>query len=156
MYNYRREHDVAEQGLRKGLEVDPDFRAAKIWLGLNAEEQGHYEAARKWFLEAEDAWNPNLAKAPLGPICARMGKPAEARALLDELIARREQGDYVPATPIGATFVALGDKESALEWLDRAYADRTHDLYLLKVNPRFDPLRGDPRFIALLRRMGLS
>ena len=60
---------------------------------------------------------------------------------------------YVPVYRIAAVYVVLGDKEQAFEWLDKAYQDDSAWLVWLKVDPVMDPLRSDPRFQKLLRRM---
>ena len=63
---------------------------------------------------------------------------------------------YVPPFGIALIYEGLGDKAQALEWLERAYEDRSFFLTYIKVDPRFDSLRGEPRFQDLLRRMGLG
>lgn len=56
---------------------------------------------------------------------------------------------------IALVYAALGDKDEAFQWLERAYKEHDDDLALLKVDPRWDSLRGDPRFMSLLQRVGL-
>ena len=79
-------------------------------------------------------------------------KARQALADLRELSKRR----YVSPFETAVIYTGLGDKDRALEWLEKAYEDRSFGLTRLKVDPRFDPLRADPRFAGLLRRMGLE
>jgi len=72
--------------------------------------------------------------------------------LIEELSHRR----YAPPDCIAIIYLGLGDKDRALEWLRKAYEDRSFSLVFLKVDHMFDPLRSDPRFIALLKKVGLD
>lgn len=83
---------------------------------------------------------------------ARAGRRADALRLLNELKKRAEK-QYVPASALASVFIGLGEKEQALQLLEKAYEDRDVFLVWLKVNWIYDPLRGDPRFRELLRRM---
>jgi len=75
--------------------------------------------------------------------------------LLDEL-KRRQQKLYVPSAAFVNAYLGLGDNEQAFVWLEKAYQEQSNLLELLKVHPFFDPLRGDPRFADLVRRVGLD
>ena len=88
-------------------------------------------------------------------IYARMGKPEEARRILKEVegSSGREYGSRIyPAD----AYLWLGDKDKAMDLLEKAYAERDAKLIFIATAPSFDPLRGDPRFKNLLRRMGLE
>jgi len=91
----------------------------------------------------------------LGYAYAVAGNRTEARKTIVRLIALSKQ-EYVPATSLARVYAGLVEKDKAFEWLERAYAERSVGLSLLKVDPRFDPLRSDPRFADLLRRMNLQ
>jgi len=82
---------------------------------------------------------------------ARAGRRAEALRVLDELHRRRKAG-YVPTAAFLNAYLGLGDTEEAFTWLERAAEERSNMTQFLKVHPFFDPLRGDPRFAAFLRR----
>jgi DNA invertase Pin-like site-specific DNA recombinase len=82
------------------------------------------------------------------------GRRAEALKVLDELTARSRQR-HVPAYYIALIYAALGEKDNAFAWLDRAYTQRSWYLTSLKVDPKVDSLRSDPRFADLVRRVGL-
>jgi TolB-like protein/Tfp pilus assembly protein PilF len=86
---------------------------------------------------------------------AHAGRRAEALRLLDEL-KRRQQKGYVPTAAFVNAYLGLGDNEQAFAWLERAYKEHSMILQYIKVHPFFDPLRGDPRFADLVRRVGLD
>jgi TolB-like protein/DNA-binding winged helix-turn-helix (wHTH) protein/Tfp pilus assembly protein PilF len=82
---------------------------------------------------------------------ARMGRTEDARALLSKLV----RDGTVPAYYMSLAYVGLGDHDRAFEWLEKAYREHSGPINELNADPMFDPLRADPRFTALLRRMGL-
>jgi TolB-like protein/DNA-binding winged helix-turn-helix (wHTH) protein/Tfp pilus assembly protein PilF len=86
---------------------------------------------------------------------AHAGRRIEALRLLDEL-KRRQQTGYVPAAAFVNAYLGLGDNEQAFAWLERGYQEHSQILPYVKVHPFFDPLRGDPRFAGLVRRVGLD
>jgi Flp pilus assembly protein TadD len=94
------------------------------------------------------------AIAGLAHTYATSGRKTEARKILAELQTLSEHS-YVPATDMALVYAGLGDKDKAFAWLDKAYAEHSFALSNLKVEPRFDLLRSDPRFADLLRRIGL-
>ena len=85
---------------------------------------------------------------------AHAGRRKEAMRLLAELKQRKEAG-YIPAAAFVNAYLGLGDKEQAFYWLDQAYKEQSNILQFLKSHPYFDPIRSDPRFAELLRRVGL-
>ena len=93
-------------------------------------------------------------KGGLGHVYAVTGKKSEARTLLDELKQLSAQ-EYVPATSIALIYAGLGEKDQAFAWLEKGYEEHAFQLQWLKVEPRWDSLRSDPRFADLLRRIGL-
>ena len=86
---------------------------------------------------------------------AHAGRRADALRLLDELKARRKKG-YVPAAAFVNAYLGLGDNEQAFTWLEEAYREKSNILQFVKVHPYFDPIRSDPRFAELVRRVGLG
>jgi pentatricopeptide repeat protein len=86
---------------------------------------------------------------------AHAGRRTEALRLLDEL-RRRQQAGYISAAAFVNAYLGLGDNEQAFAWLERAYKEQSMILQFIKVHPFFDPLRGDPRFADLQRRVGLD
>jgi tetratricopeptide (TPR) repeat protein len=92
--------------------------------------------------------------ADLAHAYAVFGRKREALQLLSELkeMAKRR---FVPSWAFAIVYVGLGDKDRAFEWLDKAYDERPGDIMNIKVDPRMDPLRSDPRYQELLLRTGL-
>jgi hypothetical protein len=80
------------------------------------------------------------------------GMKKEARKELTELKSLREE-KYVSAVGIAFIHIGLGEKEEALAWLEKGYEERAFQMQFLKVEPRWNDLRSDPRFIDLIRRM---
>ena len=94
-------------------------------------------------------------KGSLGVAYALAGDRAAAERTLDELETLRGTG-YASALDLADIQVALGDRERAFRWLDQAADERAFHLVYLKVSPELDPLRADPRFKALILRLGLT
>ena len=76
------------------------------------------------------------------------GEEAEARAVLAELTGLRASR-YVSASDVALVYLALGERGQAIEWLERAFAERAHSMAFVNVDPRLDPLRSEPRFERL-------
>jgi serine/threonine-protein kinase len=152
-YYFARRYADAIAQQRRALEIEPDLAVAHLWYGLSLEQTGAGEDAVQRFTEALRL----LGRDPVGLSflahgLAMAGRKAEAAARLDELLAMRGER-YVSGYDIAVACTGLGRHDDALTWLERGYAERTHWMALLKVDPRLDPLRGDPRFAALLARM---
>jgi TolB-like protein/DNA-binding winged helix-turn-helix (wHTH) protein/Tfp pilus assembly protein PilF len=151
---FSRQYDRAIEKLRAVLEVDPNFLHAHILAfvyvqkGMFADAQADLE---KWRRVDDTPWS--LAQSAY--VFGRSGQQAEARRALEKLeqLNRRHQID--PA-PILIAYVGMGNKDEALAWLEKAYSQHSNVLTTLKVDPAFDPLRSDPRFQDLLRRVGLA
>jgi tetratricopeptide (TPR) repeat protein len=89
----------------------------------------------------------------LGHAYALAGRQADARKILAAL-ERPTPRQSAPSFQIAQVYIGLGDHDRAMEWLEKAYAERSPWLSWLKVEPTVDPLRSDPRFKDLLRRIG--
>jgi TolB-like protein/Tfp pilus assembly protein PilF len=86
---------------------------------------------------------------------AHAGRRDDANRLLADLIRRRKAG-YIPAGALVNAYLGVGDNEQAFHWLEEAYKEQSNILQFLKTHPFFDPIRGDPRFVDLVRRVGLG
>ncbi|MBO0722667.1 MAG: hypothetical protein J2P41_17720, partial [Blastocatellia bacterium] len=96
-----------------------------------------------------------LLRGDIGHAYAVAGRRQEALAVLEEL--RRSSGKrHVSSFHPGLIYTGLGDKDRAFEMLDKAYSEKAERLVWINADPRFDPLRNDPRFSNLLRRIGLG
>jgi len=97
--------------------------------------------------------NPD-SRSLLAYAYAEAGRRREARKILDELDQLSKQ-KYVSPFPIAVAYTGLRENDRAFEALEKAYAERSWGVGMLEVNPVFDPLRSDPRFSVLLRRVNL-
>jgi serine/threonine protein kinase/tetratricopeptide (TPR) repeat protein len=150
-----RQNDQSVEQLRKTLEMDPNFVLAHHRLGLVYEQQGKYEEAIAEFKQVVNLTSgKSLGIAALSHAYAMSGQRAEAQKLLAEL-QEQSKVRFVSPTSVAVIFAALGDKDQAFAWLEKA--EKGHDgiLVRLKVDSRFDSLRSDPRFADLVRRVGL-
>jgi TolB-like protein/DNA-binding winged helix-turn-helix (wHTH) protein/Tfp pilus assembly protein PilF len=151
---YSRQYDSAIEKWHSVLAIDPQFQRAQlieqayIEKGMFDEAIAGVELTRTF---TPDHWYwCNLAYA-----YGRANRSAEARHALQELlrIGRRETID---PRLLAWAYLGLGEKDKALEWLEKAYAKHSNEMVSLKVNPGYDTLRGEPRFHLLLRRVGLE
>ena len=155
---YARRYPEAEQRLRGVMARDPDYpRARGLLIGVLVEDGKPDEALAE--LHAFAARRPPTAGdwqlAYAAHAYIRKGDRQKADALIQELeqVSRTQHLDSAPM--ICATADA-GHKNLAFEWLEQAYHEHSNALSSLKVNPTYDPLRGDPRFQYLLKRVGLA
>ncbi|MCI0402423.1 MAG: protein kinase [Acidobacteria bacterium] len=152
-FYFARRYDDAIEVHRKTVELDPDFILARVSLGRAYKQKGMYEAAIAEFRRALALSADNLdARAGLGQAYALSGNKLGAKNVLAQF-EQMSKKRYVPAYYVAEVYVALGEKEAAFRWLEKAYEERSDWLVFIKVEPRLDPLRGDPRFADLVRRM---
>ena len=151
-----RRYDEAIHELRTILAAQPDDPVALWDLGIVLTEDNQAKEAIPVLEKAVALSNRspgvigNLARA-----YALAGRRRDAMRLLSELQQRRKAG-FVPARAFVDSYIGLGDKDQAFAWLEQGYKDRSNILQWLKLSPDLDPLRGDPRFADLLRRVGLD
>jgi serine/threonine-protein kinase len=154
-YIYAHQYDLAIEQLHKTLELDPNYGLTHWYLGLAYEQKRMYPEATAEFSEAMELLKGNLmVKADLGHCYAVSGKRDEAQKIMAELQELSKQR-YVSSFEIALIYTGLGEKEQAFDWLGKAYQEQSDMLVYLKVEPRLDPLSGDPRFRDLLRHVGL-
>jgi serine/threonine protein kinase/tetratricopeptide (TPR) repeat protein len=141
--------------LQKTLGMDPNFPATHQYFGEAYLAMGRYNEALDAFQTALSLNETSLVMAELGQVYALSGQRAEAEKMLDRLqILAGER--YISPVHFSWLLAGLGEMDQAFAWLDKAYEERAVDMVYLKVSPAFNPLRGDPRFIALLKKMGLE
>jgi eukaryotic-like serine/threonine-protein kinase len=152
-YNARRYHEAVDQA-KVALDLDSTYARARFWIGMAEEQLGSSEEAiRELKATIEKGGATSAYAAALGHVYATSGRRREARRILEDLETRSKSG-YVSSLDIATVRLGLGDTDTALAMLDRAV--RAHDggLVFLAVDPRYDPVRRDPRFQCLLRRIG--
>ena len=154
-YLYIRQYDRAIEPLQKTIEMNPTFLPAQWYLGLAFEQKGAFQDAITQFQNCAriTAGRPSML-ALLGHAYAAASRRSEAEAILQQLSVLSKQR-YVPSYPIATIYAALGQKEEAFSWLEKAYEERDSWMDYLGLDPRLDGLHSDPRFADLLRRMNL-
>jgi len=150
-----RQFDQAIEQSHKTLELDPNFAISYELLGEVYVSRGMYRESLPE-LEKYSALSRGRAMslALLGYAHARLGERSQALRVLRQLEAASKQS-YTPAFSFAVVYAGLGEKDQAFAWLEKAYGERTSRLGYLKVEPLWDPLRTDPRFAGLVRRIGL-
>lgn len=150
---FARRYDEAIAQLRRALDLDPTF-PANGWLLEAYLEKGMYEQALKIIESEKVSGGRRESVAGSAYVSARMGRREQARKLLAEL-PNLSQREHVDPGEIATAYLALGDEDQAFTWLERAYAERSNYMSSLKVWPIYDPVRSDPRFLDLERRVNL-
>jgi TolB-like protein/DNA-binding winged helix-turn-helix (wHTH) protein/Flp pilus assembly protein TadD len=156
MLFYARRYDDAVQELRSVLAVTPDDAFALWILGFTLIANHHPD-------EAVPVLEKGVAASDRSPAIvgllvhayAQAGRRADALRLLEELKRRKRTG-YVPAAAFVKAYLGLGEYDQTFFWLEEGYKEQSNLLQFLKVHPIFDPVRNDPRFADLVRRVGLD
>ena len=150
------QYDLAiEQGWRT-IELDPNCFWAYKDMGLSLARKLMFDESIA-ALEKADALTGGGSSTlgPLGYVRAVSGRKSEAQGILHQL-EKRSKKTYVPPYHIAFIYAGLGDRDGVFEWLNKAYVNRCIWLVGIKVDPIFVSLRSDPRFTALLKKMGLQ
>lgn len=150
-----RRYEAAAESALQALVLEPDYMLAQFTLLTARVEQKRYEEAiaiAERVVEVNGRWLVPLTY--LGYAYAAAGRPAQAQQVLGEMHGFAEQG-HANACAFGNIYAALGDIETAVEWLDRAIEQREPIVTLLKTWSIFDPIRSHPRYPELLRKMNL-
>ncbi len=155
-YYFARQYEKAVVSYRMSIEVDPRFDGAHTDLARSLEALGRFDEARRAYETGRQLGGgvagPSFGLAHLE---AAAGNAVEARRILEELTAARSTR-VVSAWGIGAVHASLGDVDEAYRWLEIAVQEQASGLILLRVHPRIDPIRSDPRYWPLVRRVGLD
>jgi Flp pilus assembly protein TadD len=157
---FSRRYDDAVDLIRRALELDPTYFYAHMFLGMCQEQKGQFreaaaafERARKLTAEAGEVPPEILADLVRSHLQARERAAAErVRAELEALTKRR----YVSRHDLAIVALAFGERSQTLDWLEKAYEDRNWYMPWIHLDPRLDAIRSEPRFQALVRRMGLT
>jgi tetratricopeptide (TPR) repeat protein len=148
-------YDEAIAQLRKTIEMEPTNWLSQMFLGMNDEAKGDLPAAIAQFQQARnlEAHSP-FPVAELAHAYAISGRRSEAEQYLKEL-KDWSQRTYVPQYHFADIYAGLGDREQALKSLEKSYEDRSVMITAMPRDPELDPLRSEPRFKELLRKLGL-
>ena len=136
--------------------MDPNFVPAHFFLGLAYVQKSLFKKAIPEFKKAKTLFGEStLMEVGLGYAYAASGKRDPAQKVLDRL-RRMSKRMYVPSYYIAAINADLGEKDQMFNWLEKGYEERDMRLVFLKVDPIWDSVRSDPRFKALLKKVGLD
>jgi serine/threonine-protein kinase len=159
-FYFSRRYDDAIKQLRHTLELDPTYFFGEMFLGMAHEQQGRFreaaaafERARKLTAEAGETPPEILADLIRSHLMAGdRTAAARVREEFEALMKRR----YVSRHDLAIVSLSFGDRSQALDWLEKAYEDRNWYMPWIHLDPRLDPLRAEPRFTDLVRRMRLT
>ena len=155
LYLYARRYAQAGYHLNRAIAMNPTAEENYRILGLILSLSGQHEEAARTLREGLAlAGDTTYTKATLAYALARAGDASYARDVLRELEEKRQR-DYVSPVELATVNIALGDFDRALDWAEAAVPERRGWLAYLNVHPVVDPLRDEPRFKALVKKMGL-
>ena len=154
VYIVRGDADAAYAALNKSIEVNPSWWGGYNWLGMAYLEFGRQEEALKAFEKAVELNRSPTTLSNRGFAYAVTGKHSDATAILNELEGQYSKGQKI-AFQIAGLYAGLGDRDRTIEWLEKAYQDRSSILPIVKWYPHFKSVRDDPRVKDLFRRINL-
>jgi eukaryotic-like serine/threonine-protein kinase len=147
--------DEALARLQATIALDPNHVLPRTFAASAYIEKGMFQQAIAEARKASDMTHRTMSH-PLGLLgyaLAKSGDATQARAVLDELLTA-SRARYVAPYGIALVYNALGERDETLVWLERGFEQRDHKMNLLKVDPKWNNLHGDPRFEDLVRRIG--
>jgi len=151
-----RKYDQAIEQLQNTLEMDPNFALPRMVLGQAYEQKNAYPQALSELQKAVGISHdsPQMLGA-LGHAYGASGNRSEAEKVLVKLMEQSKK-QYVSPFYVAIVYVGLAENDKAVDWLERAYGDRSNAIVFSKVDPQLDSLRSSPRFQALLHRLALQ
>jgi len=154
---YAGQYDKAIKQLKKTLEMDPNFSETHTWLGLSYLKKSMYKEALEEF-QKEIALKKDFnsqAETYIGITYSLMDQTDSAQEIRDDLLEKSKK-EYISQYFIALLYFALGENDQGFEWLEKAYKEKDIRLLSLKTDPLMDGFRSDPRYKALLEKIGLS
>jgi eukaryotic-like serine/threonine-protein kinase len=151
---YAHQYDRAIEQYQRALELDTNFALAHFGLGNTYDRKGMYKEAVTEWQKALVAYGDARTADLIGKAYSRSGYRGVLHSWLDDLISLSSK-QYVSPLEVASMYARLGEKNHALEWLEKGYQARDTDLVDIATEPVFDFLHSDPAYIDLLRRIGL-
>jgi tetratricopeptide (TPR) repeat protein len=153
--HYYGQNDEALRSVESALEMDPKIALGYFWLGRIFTAQGRYDDALAALQNIGPlrTWTPGMSA--IGYLYGKSGRVREARAVLLEFDDLARQGRYASTYAMAVIYAGLGDRERVFALLDAAVRERSHWLVWLKRDPRWNDFHDDPRFGALVQKIGL-
>jgi Tfp pilus assembly protein PilF len=155
IFHWSRKPEHAIEHHQRVLELNPNFRVVYWFLADAYVEKGDFASAIATIENAPIALNDPVTLSAAAHAYGKAGERRKALEILSEL-ERQSSQEYEPAFHIAQIYLGLGDHEQALAWLEKACDERSVWLIWLGVDPKFDPLRSDPRFKEMLKRLNLT
>jgi tetratricopeptide (TPR) repeat protein len=149
-------YDEAITAYRKALDLDPNFAQAHQEIGDIYEKRGMFKEAIAEWHTAKTLEGSNDLAAILERTYLKAGFPAAKQAVAQKIIEQlhqRAKQEYVSPVEFAFAYIDLGNKDEAIKWLEKAYEQRNWWMPFLRFVPKFESLRGDPRFVDLLDRI---
>jgi tetratricopeptide (TPR) repeat protein len=150
---YERRYDRAIEALNQIRAEDAGYWPTYLLLGESYEALGNLPRALELLQKARDLGGNPWVVASIARVQAEAGRPEDARRIFRELVSGRDTA-YVQAYALATVQARLGERDRAFELLEESFRDRTEDMCMLRIDPRVDPLRSDPRFASLMRLGG--
>jgi len=151
---FGRRYDEAMVEFRRALELDPTFVSARNWLSDTFLEKGMYQEAMAELKTTRPFKEDRVYIRQTAYLYARMGRRSQAERALEKSL-QLSKGKHVSAGAVSLVYAMLGNKDKSFFWLERAYEEKSSFMTSLKFWPAFDEMRADPRFINLLRNVGV-
>ncbi len=154
-YYFNRQYERAMQECKTGMELNPDYFMLHYILGrCFARKDMNTQAIAQLKPRGFSPGEVPLMDAALGLAYSVAGKPQQTKKIMDSFLATAKKR-YIPATYFGMLYAAMGNREEALQWLEKAYEERADGLTWINVDPMMDDIKQDPRFQSLIRKIGL-
>ena len=155
-YYLAHQFDSAITQCRKTLDLDPTFEIGTVWLAQTYEQKGMYQEALTALNKLGSVTETSpFVMAEVGCSEAGLGHRAEAEKVIKKMEERMAR-EYIDPSLIAYVYIVLGDKDQAFAWLERGFQLRAGNMPWMKIEPKFDKLRGDPRLADLIRRIGIQ
>jgi serine/threonine-protein kinase len=157
VYRDSRRYDLALEQYKKLLDMDPNYTSAVHNLAITYRELHKYDLWLEWSKKGAQL-NKEPGEIRMAEEAARVypksGYPATVKRIIEIQLELAKQR-YVDPAEIALNYAELGDKDQAFAWLDRGYAEKSNLMVWIKIVPEMDHLRSDPRYAALLKKIGL-
>jgi tetratricopeptide (TPR) repeat protein len=156
------DYEKSYEQFQHTIEMDPTFPLAHLYLSGLLQYQGKYKESIQEFQKSQllSGSDPDDAAKEAAARLEAFNNGGEKgfwQHALEEMVQAEKRGPPQPASMIAVAYAMAGDKDNAFQWLNRAYEEREgQEITLLKVDPYFKNLHGDPRFTALLQRLGVA
>jgi serine/threonine-protein kinase len=156
VYYFTRDYDLAVIEFKKAIELYPKFTFTNLFIGLTYSHLNMHDEAIKSIQKLKMLSENPRSVAYLGYVYTKADQHDVAHQLLSSLLKLSKQELIPYACSMAFLYIGLRDNDQAFHWLEIAYEQHDYDLNFIKVDPNFDPIRYDPRFIELLKKMGLE